>query len=376
MRYGRLFLLPLLLLTLLEGSWAEDVWVTGRPARAEFLKDVLSRRGWNHYPTKDLRPGESWKAPDGNLVINLDWTPPAAAVAALSDHPEDVDRRGLLFSGGLTPHRTVRFQYYHLGSLRGSDPGLGLFVSNHGTETARLYLRSAAGRPSLDYFSTGHTNNVLWLEAEKFGEGEFLDIPAGQTRIIFRQDMPEEMVVSGTLGLSQTEGPPLQFGLLASPDPDDLPALNNLLKETDVHSRGFYPVATQRVERSYVVGQQKESRIAVGALRQETFSGVRELRGDYGVVYDLDLELVNPTEKPVKIELLFNPRGGAATGSFLLDEKIVEVPRTEAMTEAPVAVWELPGGTRRKVRVRTLPEGASSYPVRIILRDDAVKDRL
>ncbi len=349
---------------------ADPVLVTGKPARIDFLRQVLSQRGWKHFPPNDLRPGDSWKAPDGGQVINLDWTPPPPAVAALSDHPEEVDRRGLLFSGGLTPHRTIRFQYYHLGSLRGDAPCLQLFVTNHGTESARLYLRAAAGPPSLDYFSTGHGNNVAWLEAERVEQGEFLELAAGETRIIFRQDMPTEMVVSGTLGLTQTQGPLLQFGLLASPDPDEPPSLNNLLKETDVHSRGFYPVATQHLNRSYQVGQEQETRIAVGALRQETFSGVRELRGDYGVLYDMTLELANPTEHPAKIELLFNPRGGAATGSFLIDDNIVKTPITKAMTEHPIKAWELPPGGRRTVHLKTLPEGASSYPIRLLLRDE------
>lgn len=368
MRLSKIFFLAILLV-LCGPAQADPVLVTGQPARVEFLRQVLSQRGWVHFPPGDLRPGDRWKAPDGSQVINLDWTPPAAAVAALSDHPEEVDRRGLLFSGGLTPQRTVRFQYYHLGSLRGGAPCLEFFVTNHGTEAARLYLRSAAGPPSLDYFSTGHGNNVAWLEAERLEEGEFIQLAAGETRIIFRQDMPQKRVVSGTLGLTQVQGPPLQFGLLASPQPDETPSLNNLLKETDVHSRGFYPVATQHLSRSHQVGQTQETRIAVGALRQETFSGVRELRGDYGVLYDMTLELFNPTGRPAKIDLLFNPRGGAATGTFLIDDTIVETPLTQAMTERAVISWELPAGTRRTVRLRTLPEGASSYPIRLILRD-------
>ena len=369
MHWNKAALTLTLFLGLITTALANPVLVTGNPAEAPFLKEVLSRQGWRHFPSKPLRPGETWRAPDGQRVINLDWSPPPAAVAALSDHPEKVDRRGLLFSGGLTPLRTIRFQYYHLGALHGKAPGLELFMTNPGSQDAKLFLQKGIGRPSKDYFSTGHGNNVAWLNAEATGEGEFLLIPAGETIVIFRQEMPADYVVSGTLGLTQTEGPPLQFGLLAAPDPSDAPSLNNLLKESDVHSRGFYPVATQKLLRSHRAGSGSETKIAVGALRQETFSGVRELRGDYGVVYDLEIDLHNPLNRPATIELIFNPRGGAATGTFMIDGQLLGVALTNAMTERAVTSWQLPASSHRRVRLQTIPEGASSYPVRLILRD-------
>ncbi|MDI1289871.1 MAG: hypothetical protein PSX37_07995, partial [bacterium] len=111
--------------------------VTGAPASRAYLREVLSQRGWTEFPSADLGPGQSWSGSGGNRVINLDWTPPAASIAGLSDHPEEVDRRGLLFSGGLTAQRPVRLQYYHLGELAGASPRVALMVTNPGSETAR-----------------------------------------------------------------------------------------------------------------------------------------------------------------------------------------------------------------------------------------------
>ena len=360
----------LLILLLALPSLAQDVLVTGAPASKAFLKEVLAARGWTVFPPSDLAPGETFSGPDGRRVINLDWTPPPASIAALSDHPEEVDRLGLLFSGGLTEQRQVRLQYYHLGSLSGPSPQIDLLVTNPGGAKARLHLIQAAGAPSLDYFTTGHGNNVAWFERQLSEEGEFLDLAPGQTMVVYRQPMPRDKVVSGTLGLTQVDGPPLQFGLVALPDKSDPPSLNNLLKEGDVHSRGFYPVATQRLRRHHQVGQGTETRMAVGALRQETFSGVRELRGDYGVLYDLELELDNPLDRPATVSVSFNPRGGAATATFLWDGMVVEVPRTEAMTERPIGSLELPARSKRTLHLQTIAEGASSYPIRIVVRDE------
>lgn len=294
------------------------------------------------------------------------WKPPPPALAALSDHPEKVERVGGLFFGGLTELRPLIFQYYHLGLLHGKAPNLTLFLHNPGNGAAIVHLRKGYGPPSLDYFSTGHGNNVNWFKAVEKNEGEFISIAAGATVPIFRQAMPVDHVVSGTLGMTLVEGAPVQFALVAQRDDVQKLSLNNLLKHDDVHSRGFYPVATQYAERTFEVGQPPMN-LVVGAVRQQTFSGVRELRGDYGVTYDAKLTLVNPTDKEATVRFFFNPRGGTATGTFLLDGRLIELGQTDAFAKKLFHQESISPNSSKLVDFATIPEGASSYPVRIVL---------
>ena len=356
------------LFLLAQAVLADPVLVTGTPATPEFLESTLRERGWTEFPKRALRPGESWKSSSGDRVVNVDWTPPRGLVAALSDHPEKVENRGALFLGGLTPLRPRIFQYYHLGKLRGTSPNLTLVVQNSGSETASIHLQKGIGNTSLDYFSSGHTNNVRWFEAVGQNLGTFVKVEPGQTIEIFRQPMPKEEVVSGTLGLTQTEGPPLNFAFVARPDLQEQPSLNNLLKEDDVHSRGFYPAARQTMSRRYNLGD-APLHLPVGAVRQQTFSGVRELRGDYGVTYQMQLQLSNPTSQPGKVELVFNPRGGAATGTFVVNGEAVEVTNTAAFEEKVFHTVDLAPKSTETLFLETIPEGASSYPVRIVVRE-------
>ncbi|MFA5505915.1 MAG: hypothetical protein WC423_10845 [Vulcanimicrobiota bacterium] len=358
----------LLTLMICGSGLAEDVRVTGAPATPDFLKSVLQAEGWNHWPARSLAPGESWKSPSGDRVINLDWVPPEPIIVALSDHPEKVERRGGLFFGGLTPYRTLLFQYYHLGKLVGAAPHLTLVVQNSGSEPAVIHLQQGIGNTSLDYFSSGHTNNVRWFAAVRDNLGVFKTIPPGQTVELFHQPLPLEQVVSGTLGLTQTRGAPLSFALVARPNLTEQLSLNNLLKQEDVHSRGFYPVPEQWVRRHYSPGQDP-LHIAIGAVRQQTFSGVRELRGDYGVTYRADLTLSNPGSSSRQVELVFVHRGGAATGTFTVNGEIVEVPIVKAFEERVFFRTELPPHSTRDLVLKTIPEGASSYPVRIVVRE-------
>ncbi len=355
-------------LLLMQAVQADPVLVTGTPATPEFLESTLRERGWTEFPKRPLRPGESWKSSSGERVINVDWTPPAGLVAALSDHPEKVENRGALFLGGLTLLRPLIFQYYHLGKLRGSSPNITLLVQNTGSESAAIHLQKGIGNTSLDYFSSGHTNNVRWFAAVSQNLGSFVRVEPGQTIELFRQPMPREQVVSGTLGLTQTEGPPLNFAFVARPDDREQPSLNNLLKEDDVHSRGFYPAARQTLNRHYKLGE-TPLHLAVGAVRQQTFSGVRELRGDYGITYQMELQLSNPTSRSGKVELVFNPRGGAATGTFLVNGQTVEVANTAAFEERVFHTVDLDPKSTETLFLETIPEGASSYPVRIVVRE-------
>ena len=363
------FHLLLILACLAQPAWSETVLVTGEPAGVPFLRDVLEAKGWTDLPTRPLRPGRSWKNRQGDQVVNVSWTPPAAAVAALSDHPETITRPGLLFSGGLTRMRPVRFQFYHLGKLTNPESLTRLTMTNSGAKKAIIHLAEYSGTPSTNYFSTGHDNNVRWLQQSQSLEGVFVEIPPNSSETIFRHELPLEKVISGTLMLSQVEGPPLSFTFEAANSPQSEPALNNLLKASDTHSRGFYPVAKHRISRRYVIGD-PELRMNVGAIRQATFSGVRELKGDYGVLWELDLKLENPSDQEKTVQINFMPRGGAATATLLLNQELIEIPRTPVREQKLVRSIKMPPRSQQDILIHTIPEGASSYPVRFIVRCD------
>ena len=91
----------------------------------------------------------------------------------------------------------------------------------------------------------------------------------------------------------------------------------------------------------------------------------------------MELNLENDTGAPCSVEFLFNPRGGKATATFMargpdgqLQEWLVPDP-IPAFERVPLAVVEVPVGGGRWT-VWTIPEGASNYPVRLVLRQATV----
>lgn len=367
MSRGRWLALAVLLASPAALAETGPLRITGTPASPEFLAEMASRHGFLP-PSGPVAPGES--RPAGAFTLeNVHWPGMDVSHLSFSDHPEEVEGQGQLFSGGLVRFKPVRFQYYHLGGS--PEPlELSLRVFNPGPEAAELHVISAHGGPSANYFEAGHRNNVQLLARLARNEGEILSLPPGAWTQLAVHTLPRGQVVSGTVQMTEVDGPPLDYGLFAL-TPGAPIGMSLLADEKDVHARGFYPVADQLAVRSYTVGRDQELRLAFGALRQDNIWGARELRGDYGVLYRMRLHLHNPGSRTEQVQLLFNPRGGVATGTFWLDGELLEVGQTQAFATPLLKTWALAPGEKRALELWTFPEGASNYPVRLIVRGEA-----
>ncbi len=341
--------------------------VTGRPASAEHLSEVAGVR-----VGRDLQPGERLRCA-GRTIQNLDLPQIPARILAFSDHPERVRSRGLLFQAGLLRFKPVRFQYYHEGGRPDGPLFLSVRLRNRGSAPARIHLIQGAAGPDADYFAAGHRNNQVFLRRLVAFEGRVAILAPGESLQVATHRLPFEQVVSGTLQMTLLEGRDLEYALFAMHDPAEPVGFDLLSNPQDVHARGIYPAADQVLERGWEVGP-TPGLLAFGAVRQPNVLAGPELKGDYGVVVRADLRLMNPLDRPQRVEFFFNPRGGPATGTFLArigQGKLLDwsVPRpVPAFAEVSLAVLEVPARGQTLLTLWTIPEGASNYPVRVLMR--------
>ena len=94
------------------------------------------------------------------------------------------------------------------------------------------------------------------------------------------------------------------------------------------------------------------------------------LSGDYGVMQSLRVVIVNPSRFGQAIALYANPRGGDATGTFIIDDTIVQAHRLTAYSRYKIWQETIAPGTYRSLRITTMPEGGSAYPLRLIVGPD------
>ncbi|MFQ5811172.1 MAG: hypothetical protein ACE5JM_16260, partial [Armatimonadota bacterium] len=92
------------------------------------------------------------------------------------------------------------------------------------------------------------------------------------------------------------------------------------------------------------------------------------LHGNYGVRYEIKVQMQNPGAESARAEIAIRAGGGAAWGAFSIDGDTIEPPLLAPGQEFVLKTMTLPAGVSRTIGVRTMPEAASSYPVTLIIR--------
>jgi len=94
------------------------------------------------------------------------------------------------------------------------------------------------------------------------------------------------------------------------------------------------------------------------------------LSGDYGVQQSFQVKIVNPTRSPQAIAIYENPRGGRATGTYLIDGVLVQSHGVPPFSRYKVRQYTVPAKGYIRVTIETMPEAGSSYPLRLVFAPD------
>jgi hypothetical protein len=85
-------------------------------------------------------------------------------------------------------------------------------------------------------------------------------------------------------------------------------------------------------------------------------------------VYDITVDIDNPSDQPRTVSVVLAPEAGWARGAFIIEGKLVEAPQVAPPADAVLWKVRLAPGEQRKVRIQGIPVGGSSYPVSIVVR--------
>lgn len=391
----------------LAGSLATDAFVrvTGRPASTEFLREaaidaavarVVARTGATIVATPEsvavARPltvdnvttidvpiivsGDSFFTVAGTTHVRVEnFAQPRTRPRSLlvSDYPETLRENGILFSADVTAKQAERFLYYHFNPGGQPERRIVLKVANPSSQPALVqYIAGIAG-PGTNEMEVGHLSTQRFLVREAQNEGTVVTIPGNTTIAIMDQPLPARTTASGLMQLHEIEGSPLHLTLVAqsATDPIDGPILTSALLVGDrPHARGIYSIPEFFFDYSYdAEGPNLE--VPIGQIPLPNLVLGQTLAGDYGVLQSVTIRMVNNDRHNARALALYaSPRGGRATGTFVIDRVLVQAHAMPAYGHYKLRQYTIPPGSFVRTEIVTMPEGGSSYPLRLIVAPD------
>jgi hypothetical protein len=318
--------------------------------------------------------GENYFAFHGTVAVritNLAQPQVAPLFTLVSDFPETITENGTLFYSDVTFDKPARLLYYHYAPANAPLRRVLVKVQNPGADSSLLEMISGIAGPFTDILGVGHESTRRFLVHEAAGEGEVFEVPPRATINVIDQPLSAGNLVCGLMQMRVIRGPGLRVAVVvqdADASPTE-PISDTLLSSAVRHARGVYQVPEFFYDEWYTVGDAPTS-LAIGKLPLPNLVEGEVLGGDYGVKQSADVNLLNPTNAPVDVGLWFEPRGGRATGTLLINGDVVQLHPVDAMKPALVRRFSVPARSFMHVTVVTMPEGGSSYPVNLLFSSD------
>jgi len=377
----------------------EEILVSGKPASGEFIKNAVLREANRFVSLRpgavlsldplnvnspSLLPGEEtiisvpFKAGGTGLkdvqgvltfkVKNVEAKFEEPLMFFMSNSPEKITTDGVLFSHSLSPVSPVRLMCYHINAGE-TDKWIMIDLVNSSSSPEKVWLLSGFGGPSPYEAYTGQIASVRFLRNREDGAGQFYTVPPMSRVSVYTQRLAPKQIINSICHFQFSSQSELDVVVRAQSSPGG-PPVENLLPPGDVATqcRGIYSTPQVFINQFYQVGD-PEASIYIGKapFLVDMENGV-ELYGNYGVLYDIVLQLKNPTDRLRDIDLTFTSQGGIAQGTFLIDGVLVETPVVRSSERVPFVTFLLKPGEERIINIKTIPQGGSHYPVRIVIK--------
>ncbi len=285
----------------------------------------------------------------------------------VSDYPERLTENGTLFTADLRYEQPSRFLYFHYNPPGQPNRRIVLHAANLSREPSIVQFISGRGGPSSNEMEVGHTATKRFLINVVQNQGQLLTLAGNSTTDIVTQELPPGNVVCNLLQLRVLSGGNVHLTLVAQNDDGtgDEAASAGLLESTHKHARGIYPIAEFHFATRWRVDEEYLE-LLVGQLPLPNHLQGQALAGDYGVLQSFVVNVENPMGSPQAIAIYENPRGGRATGTYLIDGVLVQSHQVPPYSRYKVRQYIVPAHGFVRVTIVTMPEAGSSLPLRLV----------
>ena len=345
---------------------------TPSPTKAEALRP--GERQQMTVPVRAEGPGYLPLATNISVTVENVVVPRRQAAALMySNNPERLTRYETLFAQWLNAGTPARLVYHHQNAI-GRSTTFDIEIINTAVSPSQVHVISATPDPRVDTVLVGYRAGAGFMRDYLNNVGVILDIPRASRTVLYSIRLRPMETASGIMELAPLSGEPLLVHVVAR-TPDwptgtanlPMPAGNGdgMLPMSD----HLYSAPLKSVDARYSVGGPWSFiRIGKEAIRSSAGNGDKELYGNYGVMYEINVNVENPTAEARKVQVLFEPSAGIASGIFWIDGQIIGTTHRKPPDEFKLAGFTLAPNGKRSMLIRTIPLSGSNYPATILVR--------
>lgn len=283
------------------------------------------------------------------------------------DDPEKIVQNGLLYRNSVTAAAPARLYYYH----QNTGDQRRLLVVLNATQPSRVQLIDASAGPNADVMSVGHAVTRDFLLQKPRNQGLVVDL-SGSPYVARNFLMNPIDGAAGSVGVRVLSGGPVDVAVVAVPpgvtDADVQAAIAQPRLPGDGHHRtGTFTLAGYGQSTiAYSVGGPDAS-VDYGATTPPAADpAAGHDYGDYGVWRTIVFDAANPSGQQSTLYLYERPMGGAVRSSFLVNGTLVQLGCARVSNRYQIGMpFFLPAGQKTTIRIDTMTDGGSNYPLEI-----------
>lgn len=345
----------------------------GNTGRA--LVDVLVH-GMGLYP---------WTGTVDVRIQNISGRRDSAEELWYSNEPENLRNPQTLYSHWLTTGRPARLLTHQRN--RGTAPLVSLVkLVNYGQTTARVSLIAGDGGVDQNPTLAGYRAGEAFMPDWKEGASLVLQIPPGSSVPVQVHELEYGDTSSGLYVFHLLEGAPdsvmmVHEAVAPASMPPKWREASRVERPYTMARPETIPVGTiiinrtnspvfpepKRVETfNYEVG----GRITFLRLGQRAVTGNEgeALLGNFGVVYELNGTIKNPTDRVAPTEVVFESSAGYTGALIFVNGTLMKIPLLQPKTEHRMRLFNLQPGQTVRMNMVTIPLSGGSYPATITIR--------
>lgn len=322
-----------------------------------------------------------------NVVVrNLPIAPAAETELWYCNDPENVRNPQNLFAAPLRVGRPARMLYHHI-NMANTPLTVTVQAINDTDEPARLLVVPGDSPPDRNPVLAGLLAAQQFMLYTMNGAGEVVTVPPRSAiPISFRRLAPLD-TMSGLCTLRLLDEGPRQIQIRTDAKvPDEANVLYSIRPTSDapwrdtpprtlgafdrrtyVDSSHIYPDPFKTERFTYEVGGNWLF-IRIGQRPIANFDQVKRLDGNFGVIYNIRADIVNPTPSPADVEVVFEASAGYSGALFVVNGEFLRTPLLQPKGESRLRRLRIESGESRSITLQTIPLSGSSYPAQVTIR--------